>query len=90
MTDDLRDLVERAHQLGELAKQPAWTLYADYVASIVAPKQRALLAGTVDDMLRYKYEAGFIQGALAALNAPEALNARLSAYQHADDASEAA
>lgn len=79
--EQLRDLVERTHRIRQLTKTPDWQLYADWLIACLEPKQRALLSGSMDDMLRYKQEAGFIQGAMFALHAADELERQLARAQ---------
>ena len=72
--DELRELIERAHQIRELTKTPEWELLRDYIATVVSKKNRALLNGNAKTIEEYRGEAGWIQGAMFVLEAADQLD----------------
>lgn len=77
MTDEeLRDLIERVHQIQELQKHQGWELLLDYSRALLAHKQGRILSGklTPDE---YHEAVGWLNGANAILNAAEVLAERL-------------
>jgi hypothetical protein len=79
--DQIRDLLERADQIRSLTQHPAWALLTDFVHSQLEAKQRALLGGMHDDLLRYKFDSGWVQGAMAVLHAPDRLDEQIQRIQ---------
>lgn len=73
--EELRDLIERAHQAREQAPGP---MYRDAVEFFIAKKQREVLGGSITDLERYKQATGWIQGALFALNVVDELDQQVN------------
>lgn len=69
--EDLRQLVEQAHQIRELTKHPGWVVYEDWLKHRILGEQRSLLAGNVTDIQEYKLRAGLIRGVTMALTAAD-------------------
>jgi hypothetical protein len=70
---ELRALVERNAQVQELTKHPGWELYCDFVRHRLAIEQGLLIRGNFDSLEDYKKKAGWVAGAIYALEAPDAL-----------------
>lgn len=74
MTDDeLRALVEQAHQLDELTRHPGWLVLEDYILrgpAGFAGRQRAIINGLARDHEDYLKQTSWMQGADAVLKAP--------------------
>ena len=77
MNPDLRDLIERNHQVQELIRQPGWPLLCDYLRAQMEAKQRWLLLGHADTLEEYRRVVGWLQGVSDALSAPDVLAAQV-------------
>lgn len=74
--DALRELGEAAHQLTELEQSAAFQLFAQVVAEDYATHQHRILRGAAKSMEDYRYETGYVAGAMAALKLPEQIRKR--------------
>lgn len=85
MSDQLRELQERAFQLEELRKHPGWAVLEEYVGQVSAVHQRRVLTGckTFDE---YQYEVGFIRGAELAIHAASFALQLLDSHEESDAA----
>lgn len=87
--DQLRELQELAHQLEELTKTDAWKIlvdYAQYGDGMLASHQKYLISGLCKTTEEYQKQAGWVQGCLAVLNAPE--NVRKMSDKYSAEAQE--
>jgi hypothetical protein len=69
--EDLRDLIEQAHQIRELTKHPGWAVYTDWLIHRMRGEQEALLRGNISDIQDYKLKAGTVRGVSMALSAAD-------------------
>ena len=76
--DHLRDLLERQHLITQMQETEGWALWRDFLAAEQAGYQRRLLTGRHQDMLDYKFDAGFCEGIRFALGVSETLQTRVS------------
>lgn len=94
---ELRQLIEWAHQIEQLQMHAGWVPYRDYLLSKTAAVQRRLVLGNFSSMEEYKDKAGWLRGitdavgenengellVLAAIR--EALEARVAALEPKPD-----
>jgi hypothetical protein len=72
--DELRALVEQAHQLDELTKHPGWEVLTDFVyhgGGGSVKRQHRLVNGQLTTFEEYVKETGWLQGAHHVIEAPK-------------------
>lgn len=86
--ENLRGLIERAHQIALLTQHPGWPIYADYLIGLTTSAQTRIFEGHVQDMEEYRKLVGFISGIREALQASDKLQGTIQALreQAAEDA----
>ena len=60
--DELGILQEKVRFLRELEKHPGWVVLRDELESIIEAHRRRMDAGTYNDLMEYKLNAGKLQG----------------------------
>jgi hypothetical protein len=85
MSDELRDLIERNHQVQELTRHPGWPLFCDYLRAQLEAKQRYLILGNAKDIEDYRKIASWVAGVTDALNAPQMLSEQVERARRAED-----
>lgn len=88
--DQLRDYVERVHLLEQLTQHPGWPVLRDVVIAKTGARQNRLIRGQVEDFAHYKQMAGWVEGALAALDVPQTQLQQLAAARARLDEHESA
>lgn len=72
MTDDeLRALIEQAHQLRELTAHPGWAVLQSFSHERMKATKTAVLNGNVADFEKYKQHTGWLRGIHDTLDAAE-------------------
>lgn len=79
--DQLRAHIERVHLLEQLTEHPGWPILRDAVIARTTGRQNRLIRGQVEDFAQYKQMAGWIEGALAAIDTPKTALQQLAAAQ---------
>ncbi len=77
----LRDLIERAAQLHELTLHPGWALFVDLVTAQTVSRQNLILAGACKTLEDYSAQTGWIKGAIAAIDGPKMVRAKLDSLR---------
>jgi hypothetical protein len=67
--NELRDLIERHHQLGRLVQHESWPVFVDYLHMHMSRRQRKVVGGGAKSYDEYKLDCGFLQGLQTALEA---------------------
>ena len=68
--DELRDLAERTQQIRDMAETGGWAMLCDRVLAEVSMHQKRILGGRLSEE-EYRREAGFVEGAMSALQMPD-------------------
>jgi hypothetical protein len=68
--DELRDLVERTHQVRTLTESSEWPYFEDRVKVIARSFSDRILAGHMDEA-EYKFSCGVLEGVRLVLGIPE-------------------
>lgn len=78
---ELRDLIERTHQIRDMTSHPGWAFLQDYLVALTTKHQRRILSGYCRDIESYRAETGYVKGLQAALEAPDKLQDRIARLQ---------
>ena len=85
LSDPVRELVERAYEIGEMTTMPGWHLLVGTVEKHIAANQRWLMHGHAKTVEEYRDRAGYLRGLTYVLEAParvaELAQTRLKAEQ---------
>lgn len=76
---DYRALIERAHQVRELTKEPGWQVLVNDVTAQAGEWNKRLLGGHATTVEEYRAWAGRVQGLKAFLDIPDELEAKVEA-----------
>lgn len=67
--EELRGLIEQAHQIQILTEHPGWPVFVDWLHHRAEPHQRRVLNGGYKNLEDYREGVGFIKGVQVALQA---------------------
>lgn len=82
---ELRELIERAHQIELLTKHKGWGFLQDYLVALTTTHQRKILSGGCRNIEEYRVETGFVRGLQASLDAAEKLQSRIASMRQRYD-----
>lgn len=71
---NLRELTERAHRIRKLTETPDWQVLVEYVQTRVEAEQKWLMSGHAKTVEDYRGKAGWVQGAMHVLEAPDRID----------------
>lgn len=78
---NLRDLIERSHQIHLLTQHPGWVYFRDYLVALTGSAQNMILSGSCKTYEDYRAKTGYVSGVRAALEAPDRLIERVRRLQ---------
>jgi hypothetical protein len=71
---ELRQLTEQAHRIRKLTEHPDWAVLVEYVQGRIEAEQRWLMNGHAKTVEDYRGRAGWVQGAMHVLEAPDRID----------------
>ena len=79
--DELRRLIERAHQIEMLTQHPGWSFFRDYLIHMTTTTQRYVLDGRCKSFDEYAAKTGYVRGIQEAIEAPGKLLSQVANLQ---------